>query len=721
MIRCTTTFLAGAFLAADPAVAGEPPSFPIWPADQRAGYAAYEAALNAIPSRESLLDSHQILASEPHIAGTPGDARVIEAIAATFADLGLEVQRHEFNALLARPVAASLRIVSPEPLELPIAEAPLPEDRFSQHPERTYGWNAYSGSGDVTSTVVYANYGTKADFARLAELGVDCRGKIVLARYGGNYRGFKVKFAEAAGAAGVIIYVDPADSGFVKGPTYPEGGYANPTCIERGSINTLPYPGDPLTPGVEATRDAQRLDPATVDLPRIPVQPIGYAAAAQILERMTGPEAPEAWKGGLPCTYRLTGGDDLRVHLKVEQSRAIIPTSNVIGILRGATEPETRIIIGCHHDAWVCGAADPTCGTITLMEAAKSFATLARRGQRPARTIVFAAWGAEEFGIVGSTEWVEGNRADLLKNAAMYINLDMASMGINFSASTTPSLRPLIAAAAGSVPQPRDEAGRTVFEAWLSRGEDPVFPGFPRFGDLGGGSDHIGFVCHAAIASTTLGGGGSRGTAYHSVYDTLPWYWKVVGADYASSQMVTRMVNAVAGRMACAPVLPLDPSRYGPETKRALDGLTDLAERAGLVADATDKSSSPFAALYAAVERFTTRAGAARTALADAVASGRLSAEQRSRLNAILIACDRAWLSEEGLPGRPWFRNLYAASDEDSGYAAWVLPGVRRAIERRDRGVLEHETRRIEQVFERLTELTGAMEAVLAEPGTAGN
>jgi N-acetylated-alpha-linked acidic dipeptidase len=279
-----------------------------WPEPARAAYTAYERSLLAIPARDSLLEFHQLIASEPHVAGTPGDRRNIERIAKAFGDMGLEVRVHEFWAYLSRPVSASLEIIGPEKLSLVTAEEPLAEDKFSSHPDRTFGWNAYSGSGDVSGSVVYANYGTKADFAKLAELGVDVQGKIVLARYGGNFRGYKAKFAELAGAAGVIIYTDPADSGYSKGIPYPEGGYSNSTCIERGSITTLGYSGDPLTPGIEATKDAPRLDPKTVDLPHIPVQPVSWAAAGEIMKRMTGPAVPAGWQGGLPFAYRTTGG-----------------------------------------------------------------------------------------------------------------------------------------------------------------------------------------------------------------------------------------------------------------------------------------------------------------------------------------------------------------------------------------------------------------------------
>ncbi|MEX2217339.1 MAG: M20/M25/M40 family metallo-hydrolase [Phycisphaerales bacterium] len=694
--------LAGS--ARDPGAAG---TLSCWPAGERAAYAAYEAALLGSPTRDKLLEWHQLLGAEPHIAGTPGDLRTIERIEKAFKDMGLEVERHTFWALLARPVGASLEILGPEPLRLDIREQALPQDPFASHPDQTAGWNAYSGSGEITAEIVYANYGAKADFEKLRELGVEVRGRIVLCRYGGNFRGYKVKFAQEAGAAGVVIFTDPSDSGYMKGITYPEGGYSNSTCIERGSINTLPYPGDPLTPGREATENAERLDAKEIALPRIPVQPVGWAAANEILQRMSGPGVPEKWQGGLPLAYRLTGGEGLRLRLRVEQERAIIPTSNVIGMLRGASEPGKMMVIGCHHDAWGCGASDPLAGTIALMEAARAFTDRARAGKRPARTVVFAAWGAEEFGIIGSTEWVERERRRLVKDAVAYINLDMASMGPDFNASTSPSLRRVVEEAAAGVPTARAKDGMTVFQAWSRRSEDPMLAGRPRFGELGGGSDHIGFVCHAGIASTSLGGGGSKGNSYHSTYDTLPWYWKVVGEDYEPALMVSRMTLAVSGRMASAPLLPLDPARYGLETRRQLIDITKRAAEAGVIAaPAMGREVAPeLARLEGAALQFEAMARDVDRRLLAAVEAGAISGERLARVNALLIEADRAWLSEEGLPGRPWFKNLYAASDEDSGYAPWTLPLFRRAIEHKDRAALDAAEETYLGVFERLREI----------------
>jgi N-acetylated-alpha-linked acidic dipeptidase len=662
------------------------PAQPPSPADLPA-FESRRDALNAAIQPDSLRGYHTTLASEPHVAGTPGGERTVQRLRDAFSAMGLQPESWECWPLLPSPVAAELEVVSPERITLDLTERPVRGDPDSAG--HGFGWNAYSGSGEVTAGIVYANYGTKADFERLRELNIDATGKIIIARYGGNYRGYKAKFAQAAGAAGLIIYTDPADSGYMRGLTYPEGGFANDCCIQRGSIVTLPYIGDPLTPGIPATQDAQRLDIDDIALPRIPVQPASYAAAKEILSRMTGQAVPEGWQGGLPFTYRVEGGEDLRVRLNVQQERKVTKATNVLATITGSTYPEQMVIVGCHHDAWNNGAADPLAGTIALLECAKAFAALAK-DHPPLRTIVFATWDAEEFGIIGSSEWVEAHRDSLTKNAVAYINLDMASMGLNFGSSASPSLRTVIAQAAGDVPQPHDPEGRTVAEVWKG-----------AFGDLGGGSDHVAFLCHAGVPSCSLGGGGSKGVSYHSAYDTLPWYWKTVGTDYASAQMVARMTAATVHRLAYAPTLPLDQSQVAADTLAKLTALEQKARDAGLMTQEAEQALAAARAAAAALEQ-----AAASLQHAAAGLSPSPAADDR------LLAADRAWLSDDGLPNRPWFRSRYAAPDEDSGYASWILPGVCKALSDRDSTLLTAE-------FQRITEsLTRAAAALQPPPPT---
>ncbi|HRJ49216.1 MAG: M28 family peptidase [Phycisphaeraceae bacterium] len=639
---------------------------------------------------------HDLLGSEPHVAGTPGDERVIERIERAFEQMGLEVRRHEFWALLPRPLSAVLQILSPEPRDLILQESPLDDDRFTRHPALDPGWNAFSGSGEATGPVVYANYGRREDFERLASLGVSVRGRIVIARYGGNYRGFKAKFAQEAGAAGLVIYTDPADGGYTRGLVYPEGGYANETCIERGSLLTLPYVGDALTPFVEATREAPRLDVSAVGLCTIPVQPIGYGAALEIMKRMSGSAVAEhattrSWQGGLPVPYRFTGGETLRVRIKVEQDREVRRSANVIGLLKGAVEPDRMVVVGCHHDAWGFGASDPLAGTITLMEAARVIAEASAGGRAPRRTIAFCAWGAEEFGIIGSTEWVEGHRDMLSSEAVAYLNLDMAAMGVEFGASSGPSIRRVIARTAADVRQARDPS-RSVLEAWMARSKDAGDPGMPAFGDLGGGSDHVAFWCHVGVASAGLGAGGSLGTSYHSIYDTLEWYRRVVGNDYEPAAMITRMAAGTALRLADEPVAPIEPHAAVASFRRHLRDISARGASAGLweaPSVATSGSPDPLGPVAEPLAGIDDDARETESVVRRAVlpwlgSEAALGEPERIDRTGRLLATDRAWVAPGGLPDRPWFRNTFAAPDRDSGYAAWMLPLLRAAVENKD-------------------------------------
>jgi N-acetylated-alpha-linked acidic dipeptidase len=682
---------------------------------RRAAQAAYEQALRDAVDPQRLRTWHDLLSSRPHVAGSAGDLAVVEALTRELRAMGLAVEVQELWLYLPRPVAAELAVVAPEQVDLDLQEDVLPEDPFSGHPELTVGWNAYSGSGEVTAEVVYANQGTKRDFARLAELGVDVAGKIVVARYGGNFRGYKEKFAADAGAAGLVLYLDPEDYGYVRGLMWPDGGWANGSTIQRGSLLTLPYPGDPLTPFVAAVEPPAaggaplsgggRLDPAAVDFPTLPVQPVGWAAAREILSRMTGPAVPAEWQGGLPFNYRLTGGANLRVHLRVEQERRLVRTYNVVATLPGERLPEEKVIVGSHHDAWSFGAGDPNAGSIVVMEAARVFAEAAARGRRPDRSVVFAHWAAEEQGIQGSVEWVEEHAAALSAGAVAYVNLDMAAMGPRFGASATPSLAPLVVAASRAVESPVPGAG-SVHAEWSGRGDG----GEPEVHALGGGSDHVGFYGHLGVPSASMGGGGSPGVSYHTNYEDLAWYRAVVGEDYLPARMVTQVVVTVLSRLAEADLLPLAPAGYG----------TGAAEQVRAVAAKLSPAEEPVAArleeLAADAETIGRRFDAASAALAAALAGGTLPAADLAAANRALMAADRAWTSPDGLTGRPWYRNLYAAPDADSGYAPWVLPELTRVAEAAAPFELGRARGRYREVLARLEALAAELESLAAAP-----
>lgn len=684
-----------------------PPGLDLWSEGDVEARLERDRAICQSVTPDHLREWHDLIASRPHAAGSEGDAQVIAAIAGAFDTMGLDVEVHRFTAYLSRPVSASLRLMAPSEVELPLTEVALPGSTYSELEEDLLrlGWNAYSGSGAAEGEVVYANHGRKEDFEKLAELGVDCEGKIVLARYGGNFRGYKAKFAEEAGAAGLIIFTDPKDSGYGRGLETPEGGWANCDQIQRGSLKTLPWSGDPLTPGIEATEDAARLDPEDVALPRIPVQPVGWQAAAQIMAPMEGASVPKDWQGGMPFRYRLEGGAGVRVRLEVQQERALVETANVLGTLRGTLSAETApgIIVGAHHDAWVYGADDPTSGTIAMLETARAItAQVAASGRPPRRTVTFAAWGAEEHGIIGSCEWVEGNRQALIEGADLYVNLDAAASGLRLGVSASPSLTSLIHGAAAAVPQPGTAPVISALDAWRGEAADLPEPGF-----LGGGSDHVSFLALCSIPAASISARGAPGTAYHSLYDDLTWYRRVVGEDYESARLIARITAVAVDRASTAPILPIDLGKPARALSRAarelLEAEPELFGPAGLEAVIGRAEGQAVAA-----EELTGR-------LRAAARSGALD-DARCRLaDELLRGLERAWLSESGLPGRPWYRNLYTAPDESSGYAAWPLPGLQKAAADADNRIAREQVDHLGAVLQRRSGCLAALRVLVAQ------
>lgn len=678
-----------------------------WLPDSSLPQLELEHALRAVPTAERLRAWHDSICSEPHVAGTPADWRVVDKLRRAFEEMGLETQVHEFWGYLPEPLDAEVQVLTGgQRIDLPLKEAALAEDPDTGHPDLTFGWCGFSGSGDVTGEVVYANYGRKEDFEKLARAGIDCRKKIVIARYGGNYRGCKVTYAQQAGAIGLIIYTDPEDDGYRKGVPYPEGGWANETSVQRGSLDTLDYPGDALTPFIEATEDAERLNLHDVDLPEIPVQPLSWNAAEQILRRMTGQSVQDLpdgndWQGGLPLAYRVTGGENLRVRVMVKQRRRIEKCANVLGTLRGSTYPDEKVIVGCHHDAWGFGAADPNSGTIMVLEAARSFVEAAKAGHRPARSIVFAHWGAEEMGIIGSVEWCEGNAAELRKNAVAYVNVDMGAIGNDVWCAAAPLIKSVIMDAARSVEQVGSEQGLSVFDAWRGEADEP------KMLDLGGGSDHIGFYCHLGVPSCFMGAAGSKGVSYHTNYDTLAWYRKIVGQDYQPALMVTRLTNTLLARLANADLLPLDLTRYAVDTRAHLEAIEKRAAELDVEVD--------FAELRAAVDAYEVEAAATMKALWHAVYEGEISPESLQTVNALLLGVEDSWLDEHGMPERPWFRNLYAATDPTDGYGSWMLPIIRWGVEEGSANLAAEARQPYLDAFARLGEKLALLDRICAQ------
>ena len=607
------------------------------------------------------------LTKVPHRAGTPENKAVADYIQSVMAEAGMSSVQHPYDIYLPTgPGEIAVELVMPIRLPLNNQEYVLSEDPYSQQ-DVGPGWNSYSGSGDVTAEVVYANYGTKEDFEKLSELGIDVNGKIVIARYGGNFRGFKAKFAEAAGAAGLIIYTDPEDSGYMKGLSYPEGTYFSESTIQRGSVLTLDYSGDPLTPfepalPLDGPVKIDRLDPDDVAFHTIPVTPLPYGSAKEILSRMSGEVVPQAWQGGLPHTYRLTGGTDLKVRLKVHQEKAFTRVQNVVGTFTGSEHPDEWIIMGAHFDAWVHGASDPNSGTAMLLSLAEAIGEMIRQGHPPKRTIKIAHWDAEEHGIIASIEWVEQFSEELSRNAIAYFNADGACSGLRFGGSSAPSLKGLLIEATKVVPYTDQDI--TVYEHWLSQLKDQSKG--PRIGNLGGGSDHLGFYAHLGIPS--LGAGMGSPTLYHSAYDNFHWFKTFADPQFQSGPTVAKVFGIMALRLSNADIIPLDVSRIGSDLKVHM-----LNAEEKIQSYAPDYKTT---SLLKAVERIAEASDNYNSLLGQKLKTGQLDSRSIQELNGYLIQLDRAFIDKEGMAYGKWFRSLYASSDPYSGYASWMLPGL---------------------------------------------
>jgi len=606
------------------------------------------------------------LTTDPSIAGSPENRYVIDYIYSVMDSAGLDTRTYDYDVLLPQPGENSIRVVTPEVIELENMEAVYSEDPYTDHPDLVHGWNAYSGSGSVTAEVVYAYQGTKEDFERLEELGISVEGKIVIARYGGNFRGYKAKYAELAGAAGLIIYTDPPSN---RDNTYPDGIQADETAIQRGSLLTLDYYGDPLTPfepalPLDNPNTPERLDPDEVDFHTIPVAPIGYGAADEILSRMEGEEAPDDWQGNFDYSYRLTGGPNLTVELSVDQPYEIRPISNVVGVIEGAEYPDEWIILGAHLDGWSFGTTDPNSGTAMLLTLAESLGQLAEEGNRPKRSIMIGHWDAEEFMLIGSSEWVEDLRDELKANSILYLNADMSVTGPNFRASSSPSLKKPIIQAAKTVTHPDTDG--SVYNYWAANSSN----GTPSIGNLGGGSDHVGLYMHTGIPSAGVAISGSV-PIYHTNFDTFWFYENYLDSTFTYGPALADVYGLVATRFANADVLPYDIESYSVDLTTHVNDINERAERE--VLNGTG--------ILEQMEEISAQIALTRTLLDEAAENGDLTRVGLRSLNQKLIQLERSFLHSEGLPFSPWLKSLYASSDPYSGYASWMLPAYRYAIE----------------------------------------
>ena len=637
------------------------------------------------------------LTAAPHWASSPEDYATAEYVASKFKAAGLQTEIVPFRVLLNKPV--SVHIEAFDSAHKQLMAGPTPEhvdpsqfggDPFQDDPRVLPAFNGSSPSGNVTAPVVYANYGSRDDFDRLDKLGISVKGKIVLVRYGDNFRGVKVYLAQQHGAVGVLIFSDPADDGYVKGDIYPRGPMRPASAVQRGSVQFLPInPGDATTPGIAGTPDlpdSKRLTEAQTretggDQPAIPSNPISYQDAAPILQALNGPSVPHEWQGGLPFAYHLGGTPDITVHMDLVQDTQLRTIWDVIGTIPGTDPAEKNnwVVAGNHRDAWVYGAVDPNSGTAAMLESAHGLGELLKAGWHPRRTIKLASWDAEEEGLVGSTEWAEQHAAELA-HAVAYFNTDVAVSGPSFDASAVPSLKQFLRDVTMAVPSPK---GGTVYEQWQKAQADQrtrhtnPFSGSSnsthvtaavRVGDLGSGSDYTPFIQHLGVPSTDIGSDGPYGV-YHSVFDNYNWFIRNADPTFVYEQQQARVFGLEVLRMADADILPYDDRSYGEEISSYLAQASHDAAAASLQLD--------FAAASAAAHRF-------QQAGAGVLALQKTQPTNPAALNEALRDAETGLLNSAGLPRRPWFKHTIYAPGEYTGYAAVVIPGVSEGISAHD-------------------------------------
>ena len=687
-------------------------------------------------NRDNLRKWMERITAEPFFVGTPHNKENAEWVAELFRDWGYDTEIVEYQVLFPKPRIREVEMVAPERYRAVLAEPVLEADATSGVDGRLPTYNAYSADGDVTGELVYVNYGTPDDYEELDRRGIDVRDKIVIARYGGSWRGIKPKVAHEHGALATILYSDPRDDGYFRGDVYPDGPFRMAQGVQRGSVTDMPlYPGDPLTPFVGATADADRMtveeSPAIM---KIPVLPLSYSDALPLLSAMTGPVAPQAWRGALPLTYHLGPGPaTVRVHLEFDWN--LEPAYNVIARMEGSEYPNEWIIRGNHRDGWAMGAADPASGHVALMEEARAIGVLARGGQRPKRTIVFTSWDAEEPGLIGSTEWAEHHADELREKAVAYINTDGSGRGfLNIGGSHT--LERMANEVAHDVEDPQTGVSvwqRTQARRAVSGNAEATSRADLRISPLGSGSDYTPFLQHLGVASLNVGYGGENGGgSYHSQYDSYDHYTRFGDPGFHYGVTLVKTTGRMTLRLANADVLPMrfanfvdNVSMYVDEVIELLDQTRTSTERENelvkmnayaLAADPTQTYVPPtakdevpylsFATLKNAVREIEQSANTLDGEIRQVLESG-LTRAQQAAVNQELIRTERLMTNDDGLPRRPWFRHQVYAPGFYTGYGVKTLPGIREAIEQRN---WEEASEQIELVAEMLKRVSDALQ-----------
>jgi N-acetylated-alpha-linked acidic dipeptidase len=658
----------------------------------------------------------QFLTSHPHHVGSPQDKTNAEYIANLFKQWGYETNIDSYTVLFPSPKIRILELLGAHPFTARLEEPAIKGDKTSgQISEQLPTYNAYSADGDVTAELVFVNYGIPADFEELERMGIDVRGKIVIAKYGGSWRGIKPKVAAEHGAIGCIIYSDPAEDGYTRGDTYPKGPFRPKEGVQRGSVLDMPvYPGDPLTPGVGATKDAKRLDRQdAVTIMKIPVLPISYEDALPLLQSLGGQVVPASWRGTLPITYHL-GPSKEKVHLKLAFNWDMKSLYDVIAKSPGYEFADEWILRGNHHDAWVNGAEDPISGLVAELEEAKSIAELLKKGYRPKRTLVFCAWDGEEPALLGSTEWVEDHELELKKKAVAYINTDANSRGF-ISAEGSHTLEPFFNEITNDVIDPQTGVtikersyAKTLVDAEKDSRIKLLNNKFQKLGALGSGSDFTPFLQHLGIASMNIGfGGEAEAGVYHSVYDSYDHYTRFGDPGFQYGIALAKIAGRITMRLADADVLPFDfnsfyktVADYVTEVKTLVDNeraetnienqmikdnMYNLAkDPKKIYLQPSPKEPVPylnFSDMDNAMVQLKTATEEFQKVYDN---YKKLNEAKLQQLNEFLYKAERSLLQEKGLPRRSWYKHQIYAPGLYTGYGVKTLPGIREAIELRN-------------------------------------